>query len=150
MSLRVLICGGVISMSMVYLCSYIESPSAFIYCYGCAFGIGKALMYSAALQAGWSHLQDRIGMVSGLIICGFGFGGFFFGILMNKLCNPDNVAVVKYMIEGQEEQLFPREVAERVPHMMRTLDVIWTCLVIFASCTVHTYEPPVTLDIQDL
>lgn len=53
---KVLIAGGLISLGMVYLCSYIESPTTFIYCYSCAFGIGKALMYSAALQAGWSHL----------------------------------------------------------------------------------------------
>ena len=88
---------------MVYLCSFIESPTAFIYCYSSAFGVGKALMYSAALQAGWSHLQERIGMVSGLIICGFGFGGFIFGIIMNLLCNPDNIMVETYLIDGKEE-----------------------------------------------
>ena len=89
-------------------------------------------------------------MVSGLIICGFGFGGFGFGIIMNRLCNPDNISVVKYMIEGQEEQLFPKEVAERVPYMLRTLDLIWTCLLIFGACTVHTYEAPLTLDVQNM
>ena len=78
---------------MVYGCSYIKNPHAFIYCYSFAFGIGKALMYSSALQAGWSHLKGRIGLASGAIICGFGFGGFIFGIVMNRLCNPDNVAV---------------------------------------------------------
>ena len=46
---RVLICGGTLSLSMVYLCSYIKSPTAFIYCYGSAFGIGKAMMYSSSL-----------------------------------------------------------------------------------------------------
>ena len=51
-------------------------------------------MYSSALAAGWSHLPGRKGMVSGLIICGFGFGGFFFGIISNRFANPDNVRVV--------------------------------------------------------
>ena len=68
--------GGTLSLSMVLLCSYLQNPTAFIYLYSISFGIGKAFMYSAALQAGWSHLQGRIGMVSGLIICGFGFGGW--------------------------------------------------------------------------
>jgi len=54
-------------------------------------------------------------MVSGLIICGFGFGGFFFGMIANRLCNPNNIEVQKYLIDGEEEQLFPNEVAERVP-----------------------------------
>ena len=145
---KVLICGGVLSLGMVYLCSHIKSPTAFIYCYGCAFGIGKALMYSASLQAGWSHLQERIGMVSGFIICGFGFGGFIFGIVMNRLCNPDNISVQKFIIDGTEEQLFPKEVAERVPEMLRKLDLIWTCLFLFGACTVHTYKPPLNLDMD--
>lgn len=88
---------------MVYACTYIENPTLFIYCYGFAMGLGKGFMYSAALQAGWSHLQGRLGMVSGLIICGFGFGGFIFGIVMNRLCNPDNISVEKYMVDGREE-----------------------------------------------
>lgn len=89
----VLILGGVLSLSMVYGCTYIKNPTAFIWCYSFAFGVGKALMYSSALQAGWSHLKGRIGLASGAIICGFGFGGFIFGIVMNRLCNPDNVDV---------------------------------------------------------
>ena len=133
---------------MVYLCSYITSPTAFIYCYGSAFGIGKALMYSACLQAGWSHLQERIGMVSGFILCGFGFGGFFFGFIMNRLCNPDNLSVQKYEIEGTDEQFFPKEVGERVPDMIRQLAMIWACLFLFGVCTVHTYQPSLNQEID--
>jgi hypothetical protein len=57
------------------------NPNYFIYSYGCAFGIGKGMMYSTALQAAISHLPGRKGVVSGFVICGFGFGGFLFGIL---------------------------------------------------------------------
>ena len=131
-------------MGMVYMCSFLKSPAAFIYSYGCAFGICKGLMYSAALQAGWSHLKERIGMVSGLITCGFGFGGFIFGIVTNMLCNPENIEVQKYMIDGKEEQLFPEEVAKNVPSMLRTLVIIWSCLLLFGACTVNTYQPSST------
>ena len=82
-------------------------------------------------------------MASGLIICGFGFGGFTFGIVMNRLCNPDNLTVEIYTIDGEEEQLFPAEVARRVPDMIRKLVLIWSCLFLFAACTVHTFKPPV-------
>ena len=40
-----------------------------------------------------------------------------------------------------EEKLFPKEVAERVPYMLRTLDIIWSCLFIFGACSISTYEP---------
>lgn len=84
-------------------------------------------------------------MVSGLIICGFGFGGFFFGILMRRLCNPDNISVQKYVIDGEVEQLFPTEVAERVPYMLHTLLIIWTCLFVFACFAVNTYQPQIDI-----
>jgi MFS transporter, OFA family, oxalate/formate antiporter len=50
-------------------------------------------MYSSVLAAGWSHLPARIGTVTGIVISGFGFGGFFFGIVTSELCNPDNLPV---------------------------------------------------------
>ena len=53
---KVLIAGGAFSLGMVFVCSYVRNPTAFIYLYSVSFGIGKALMYSSALQAGWSHL----------------------------------------------------------------------------------------------
>lgn len=52
------------------------------------------------------------------------------------------------MIEGRTERLFPTEVAERVPEMLRTLDLIWACLFLFGACTVHTYKPDTTIDVQ--
>ena len=100
---KVLTAGGIVSLGMVYACSFIKSPTAFIYCYSAAFGLGKAFMYSSALQAAWTHLRGRIGLVSGLIICGFGFGGFIFGLVSNALANPNNIKVQTYVIEGKEE-----------------------------------------------
>ena len=119
---------------MVFLCSYLTNPNAFIGFYALGFGVGKGLMYSAALQAGWSHLPGRKGVASGFIICGFGFGGFFFGLITNHLCNPDNLKPQMYEVisgSGVYENLFPAEVAMRVPAMLRQLDLIWLCLLIF-------------------
>lgn len=84
--------GGVISIGSVFLCSTIKEPILFCVLYSIAFGCGKGFMYSAAVRAGWSHLPGRKGVASGLIISGFGFGGFFFGIITNRFANPNNVA----------------------------------------------------------
>jgi len=58
----------------------------------------------------------RKGLISGLVISALGFGGFIFGIVTNRLINPDDVksfsvevAVMSY------EYLFPGSVASRVP-----------------------------------
>ena len=85
--------GGTVSLGLLYACSFIKSPTAFIYCYSTAFGLGKAFLYSSALQAAWTHLRMRIGLATGLIFCGFGFGGSIFGLVSNALANPNNISV---------------------------------------------------------
>ena len=102
-------------------------------------------MYSSALAAGWSHLPGRKGLASGIIVCGFGFGGFFFGMITNKLCNPNNVTVQSfdYGDGTSPEQLFPNEVAARVPYMLRVLDIIWISLFIFGFFCIATNSPDI-------
>lgn len=78
-----------------------------------------------------SHLPGRKGTVSGLVICGFGFGGFFFGILTNRLCNPNDIRPVQTQTTDGFENLFPTEVSMRVPTMWRTLGAVWAFLFIF-------------------
>ena len=85
---------GLVTFAWVWSCAYTESPTVFIYSYGLAFGIGKGIMYSTALQAAISHMPGRKGVVSGFVICGFGFGGFVFGILAKQFCNPDDLRPV--------------------------------------------------------
>mmetsp|Transcript_18261 Transcript_18261/g.13118 ORF Transcript_18261/g.13118 Transcript_18261/m.13118 type:complete len:107 (+) Transcript_18261:241-561(+) len=80
-SKRVLALGGLLQVSLIYVASYASTPMTFLMLYSLAGGLGKGLMYSSALKLGWSHLPGRKGVVSGLIICGFGFGGALFGVL---------------------------------------------------------------------
>jgi MFS family permease len=116
----VIVLGGIIPFSLVMVCSYIQSPTLFIALYSFGFGCGKGLMYSSVLHAGWSHLPGRKGLASGAIICGFGFGGFIFGLIMNRLCNPENELPLDYAVKiGLEEKLFPPSVAGRVPAALR-------------------------------
>ena len=95
--------GGVPTLTTAYLCSYIRNPTLFIYLYSLSFGTAKAFLYSSALAAGWSHLPGRVGVVSGVIISGFGFGGFVFGIVTNRLSNPDNVPIEHYTVKGTDQ-----------------------------------------------
>lgn len=110
--------------------------------YSIAFGCGKGFMYSAAVRAGWSHLPGRKGVASGLIISGFGFGGFFFGLITNRLANPNNLTAQPVEIKpGVTEYFFSSEVAENVPGMFRKLCMIWTGLLIFGLITITEYKP---------
>lgn len=112
------------------------SPNIFIYSYGLAFGIGKGLMYSTALQAAISHLPGRKGVVSGIVICGFGFGGFIFGLVSKHLCNPNNLRPVLTDTIYGPENMFGPEVSSNVPSMIRQMNTIWISLWIFSLLTV--------------
>jgi MFS transporter, OFA family, oxalate/formate antiporter len=81
---RVIGTGGIITTVSLFLASYLTHPIPFIYSYSICFGIGKGLMYSSALSAAISHLPSRKGTISGIVVCGFGFGGFLFGIIANR------------------------------------------------------------------
>jgi hypothetical protein len=83
-------------------------------------------------------------MVSGFVICGFGFGGFFFGILSQYLCNPNDVRPKLLMTSLGPENLFGKEVAERVPSMLRSLCLVWVALFTFGLFTITKYQRSTT------
>lgn len=139
--------GGAFEIISILLCSKIQNPDLFIYLFGIGFGIGKGLMYSTVLKAAWTHLPGRKGVASGIIISGFGFGGFIFGLVSRKLCNPENVHVVVMQTQsGHTIRLFPDSVAENVPSMLRKLDVLFFALIAIGLLTVSTYDGPPPAD----
>lgn len=121
-------------------------PDMFIYCYGLAFGIGKGLMYSTAIQAAISHLPGRKGTVSGFVNCGFGFGGFFFGIIQRKLCNPNDERPIPTETIHGFQNLFGPEVSARVPFMLRSMSIIWISLFVFGLLTVSNYKSELKIE----
>ena len=46
----------------------------------------------APIIAAWLHFPDRRGLVSGIIIAGFGLGVFIYNFVSNQLANPDNLS----------------------------------------------------------
>jgi MFS family permease len=90
----VVLLGGLILVLSVIISSFMTSTSAFFVFYAIGFGIGKGFLYPAPLVAGWSHLECRRGLVSGVIVSGLGVGSFTFGLLFSLLVNPENEAPV--------------------------------------------------------
>jgi len=133
--------GTLVVIPLVYLCSYVKSPTAFVFIYGVSFGIGKGFMTSASLNAAWSHLPGRKGIATGLVLSGLGFGGFIFGILSTLLINPKNVkALPSIKSEQVTEYFFPESIAAGVPRMMRSLVLIWACMLLFSIIAVSEFK----------
>ena len=96
--------------------------------YAIVFPIGIGICYYTPLMCGWEHLPSKKGMVSGLIIGGFGFGAFIFGFISTAIANPDNLKKVKEdpTCTGDDcNSFFPSEVYDKVPRMIRICSLLW-------------------------
>ena len=67
-----------------------KSFLTFTLIYSISFGICNGLSYTIPLKVCWDHFPNNKGLVSGLIIGGFGLGSFLFGLLSTLLINPKN------------------------------------------------------------
>ena len=48
------------------------------------------MTYMVPVHHGWLLFPNRPGLISGLIICGFGFGALIFNTVSRILVNPDD------------------------------------------------------------
>jgi MFS family permease len=117
---KTMLLGGWIMSSGVFLASYAKSLSTFLAFYAIMFGTGTGLAYTAPMVAGWKWMPNQKGLVSGIILTGFGAGGFFFNLIGTHLVNPKSLDVVN----GK----FPDEVYNSFPSMLRKLAVIYAGL----------------------
>jgi MFS transporter, OFA family, oxalate/formate antiporter len=105
------------------------------YCIGFPIGIG--IVYFVPLMCGWEWFPDNKGLVSGLVVGGFGFGAFIFGYITTAIVNPDNVkTAIPEDGSGDMDKLFPKSVSDKVPYMYHFCLVIWAILGILAACGV--------------
>lgn len=104
--------------------------TSFLFFYAVCFPFGIGINYYVPIVCGWEWFPERKGLVSGLIIGGFGFGAFFFGFITSALANPDDKKPL-------QSKYFDRDVADRVPHMMRVCVTIWAILSLLAITMVN-------------
>lgn len=74
---------------------------------------------------GWLWWPERPGLVSGLIICGFGFGALTFNTVSLMMVNPDNLS-------ADEEGKFPDDVNSNLPKMLTTVIYIFMAITFVA------------------
>ena len=104
-----------------------KSFGAFMVLYSVSFGICNGLSYTIPLKVGWDHFPNSKGLVSGIIIGGFGLGSFLFGLLSTLLINPSNS---KPDIKVGSLNLYNSDVANHLIDSMRMLIFIWSILAI--------------------
>jgi OFA family oxalate/formate antiporter-like MFS transporter len=125
-----ILAGAVLCIGGTFLSSYTQSFSAFIFTFPIGFGMGIGMSYLVPLMCAWDYFPERKGLVSGIVIAGFGFAAFFTGILATYLVNDQDVRPDLVVLGGK---LFTDErILERVPGMLRAICVLWTCFAFIA------------------
>ena len=125
--------GSFIMLATIYASSLVTDWWMFVLSYGVGFPFGAGLCYWPPIISGWEWFPNNKGMISGLIIGGYGFGAFIFGFISTALVNPQNKKPdIPDDGTGTKDELFPKEVAERVPHMFHICLLIWAGLCIIA------------------
>lgn len=79
-------------------------------------------------MCGWEWFPEKKGLISGIIVGGYGFGAFIFGFISTAIVNSENEKPQVQKDSGTTDKLFPRDVADKVPEMFRTCLIFWSLL----------------------
>ena len=63
----------------------------FVGIFSVSIGIGTGLVYASILYQAWLFFPGKEGTINGIIIAGFGIGGFIFTWLSTEFMNPDGI-----------------------------------------------------------
>ena len=110
--------------------SYCTRWESFMFFYAICFPFGIGIAYYTPIICGWEFFPKNKGLISGIIIGGFGFGAFIFGFVTTALVNPNDEKPDK------ETKYFSRDVADKAPGMLRFCIAIWAGLCVLAIATV--------------
>ncbi|XP_046325954.1 oxalate:formate antiporter-like [Haliotis rufescens] len=113
--------------------------------YGVINGAGKSIAYPGAVKCALKWFPNRSGLVTGIIICGIGFGTFVFNQVITAFINPDNLSPDETI---KDDLYFTQgSLLDRVPYCFLMLGGVYTTIqllaVIFLIAT-PTVTPTVT------
>ena len=87
------------------------------------------------------YFPQHKGLVTGIVLCGFGLGSFVFDLISTAVVNPDG--------ESPKEgtNIYSDKVSQRVPEMIQVLTICWACLSLIGIALFIPYkeEPEDTL-----
>ena len=82
----------------------------------------------------WKYFPNNKGLVGGIIVSGVGMGTFVFNLVSTYLVNPSSTNV------NGKDGLFPIEVADNLPKMVRTLVLCWVSIGAIGVALIFPYK----------
>ena len=121
--------GAGLMIISIYVASITKSWWGFVAWYCVGFPLGIGLVYWPPIMCGWEWFPNNKGLVSGLVVGGYGFGAFIFGFVSTGIANPNNLPTsVPADGSGTTDKLFPPAVSDNVPRMFHTCLIYWSIL----------------------
>ena len=113
----------------------------FIFLYCVLQGIATSTCYFVPLICGWEWYPNNKGLVTGIILGGYGVGAFTFGNISTMLVNPNEENPNIYDT-ANDVTYYDSHVADRVPFMFRTLVYMWSVVVLLSLFLIRRKEEP--------
>eukprot|EP00347_Sterkiella_histriomuscorum_P003101 403365582 len=113
--------GCSLGVGLMIAASFMTNYLAFLLLYTLSFGFSNGISYAVPVYNSWSHYPEKKGMVTGIVLCGFGMGSFMFDFISVALVNPNAQ-------DPDKQGVYSLEVANNVPYMLRMLALIWTII----------------------
>jgi len=131
--------GGYVLVLGTLLSATAKSLGALIVTDGVLFGIGLGMCYSGPIAASVRWMPHRKGLVTGLIVAGFGGGSFLFGMIATRVVNPNQVNIQD---TGSTDGYYNpnSDVVHNVPKMYVILGICYFLFITFGSFILS--EPP--------
>jgi len=132
--------GTTLALGGIFASTFVTNFYAFMILFGFYYGVGIGVCYLVPLACTWEYFPKRKGLISGIIIGGFGFGAFFFGFISFALVNPENA---EPDVEVDGGKIFGPDTtqAQLAPRMIRINCAIWLVMVLISIALIRRKQP---------
>ena len=141
---RCCLSGGAILVSGTLLSSAATTLNYLLLTDGIMFGVGMGICYTAPIACASRWMPEKKGLLSGIIVAGFGGGSFIFGQIALQIVNRERIGITS---DGtSKESYYPSDsdVANAVPSMFLYLGLCYSVLILVGSCLLS--DPPATAE----
>lgn len=93
----------------------------------------------APLKTAWYYYPNNRGLVSGIVLFGYGISAFMFNLICDHIINPKSQNVLA-------DKLYSEEVSNRVPLYFITIIILFAIQVSVGIVLLFPYVPEDTID----
>mmetsp|Transcript_12595 Transcript_12595/g.13838 ORF Transcript_12595/g.13838 Transcript_12595/m.13838 type:complete len:454 (-) Transcript_12595:53-1414(-) len=130
--------------------SFLTDVYAFIVVYGVLVSLAYGTGYLVPIKICWEYFPMKKGMVTGLIVAGFGTGAFLFNFIATAVVNPHGEGPEERVTRGSSTEFyFGESVASRVPLMLRVMSACYLVLCSIAFPLIKSHQIQAALEVNE-